>query len=161
MKTLSPRAAELLKKLDLQPHPEGGYYSEIHRSSAQVQHNGKSRSALTSIYFLLTRGDVSRWHVVDADEAWHFYEGDPIELYIMPPDFSNVEKIMLGIFHANGTKPVHVVPAGWWQASKSSGEYSLCGCSVAPGFEFSGFRMLNEEEKAGVKEDFPALEFLL
>ena len=159
--SFSPRAEELLQTLRLQPHPEGGYYSEIHRSAMQVQHNGKPRSSMTSIYFLLTRGQVSRWHVVDAEEAWHYYEGQPIELYIMPPDFSNVEKISLGIPGSDGTKPVHVVPAGWWQASRSSGEYSLCGCTVAPAFEFSGFRMLNEEEKVVVKKKFPALEFLV
>lgn len=155
------RPEELLKNLALKAHPEGGFYSEIYRSSNPVQHNGKSRSALTSIYFLLMRGQVSRWHVVDADESWHFYEGDPIELYIMPPDFSKIEKISLGTFNNNETKPVQIVPAGWWQASRTSGEYSLCGCAVAPGFEFSGFRMLNEIEKTTVADKFPGLKFLL
>jgi predicted cupin superfamily sugar epimerase len=155
------RAGTLLRELELQAHPEGGYYSEIHRSTEQVQHHGKSRAALTSIYFLLTAGQVSRWHVVDADEAWHYYEGQPLELYVMPPDFSKVEKIDLGLFDGKGRKPVHVVPAGWWQASKTSGEYTLCGCTVAPGFEFSGFRMLDETEGAAVKEKFPGLEFLV
>ncbi|HTF03172.1 MAG TPA: cupin domain-containing protein [Bacteroidia bacterium] len=155
------RSEVLIKKLDLKPHPEGGYYSEIHRSKTQVQHAGKPRTASTSIYFLLAYGQVSRWHVVDADEAWHFYEGQPLELYIMPPDFSKVEKISLGTYHRDGVKPVHVVPAGWWQASRTSDEYTLCGCTVAPGFEFSGFRMLNDAEKATVKGKFPALEFLV
>jgi predicted cupin superfamily sugar epimerase len=155
------RGEALRKALDLKTHPEGGYYSEIHRSEAQVQHNGKPRAAMTSIYFLLTQGQVSRWHVVDAEEAWHYYEGDPIELYVMPPDFSKVEKISLGVFDNNGTKPVHVVPSGWWQASRTSDEYSLCGCTVAPGFEFSGFRMLNEAEQTAVKQQFPELVFLV
>lgn len=126
----------------------------------QVQHNGKSRSALTSIYFLLTRGDVSRWHVVDADETWHYYEGDPVELYIMPPDFSSVKKILIGMF-GEVAKPTHVVPAGWWQASRSSGEYSLVGCTVAPGFEFEGFRMLNDREKIIVNSIHPDLHSLV
>lgn len=155
------RSEALRNELDLKTHPEGGYYSEIHRSEAQVQHNGKPRAAMTSIYFLLTQGQVSRWHVVDAEEAWHYYEGDPIELYVMPPDFSKVEKISLGVFDSNGTKPVHVVPSGWWQASRTSAEYSLCGCTVAPGFEFSGFRMLNETEQTAVKQKFPELAFLV
>jgi len=154
------RSDLLRSQLSLLPHPEGGYYSEIHRSAMNVVHNGKNRSALTSIYFLLTRGDVSRWHVVDADEAWHFYEGDPVELYIMPPDFSSIEKISLGTYDGNGTKPTHVVAAGWWQASRSNGEYSLVGCTVAPGFEFEGFRMLNDEEKIKVKKLYPEISFL-
>lgn len=165
----SSRAEQLRKELSLLSHPEGGYYSEIYRSEMKValEVSGGTtrhllRSAMTSIYFLLTKGDVSRWHVVEADEAWHFYEGDAIELYIMPPDFSRVEKIMLGTFDADkNVQPVHVVPAGWWQASRSSGEYSLCGCTVAPGFEFAGFRMLNEEEKVVVREKFVELEFLV
>lgn len=158
--TSESRIATLRSHLSLLPHPEGGFYSEIFRSEMLIQHNGKSRSALTSIYFLLTRGDVSRWHVVDADETWHYYEGDPVELYIMPPDFSTVEKIMIGTY-GEGVKPTHVVPAGWWQASRSSGEYTLVGCTVAPAFEFEGFRMLNEEEKVVVRETFGELEFLV
>lgn len=153
------RAETLRNELSLLPHPEGGFYSEIHRSEMQVQHNGRDRSALTSIYFLLTRGDVSRWHVVDADETWHYYEGNPVELYIMPPDFSCVEKILIGTY-GDGIKPTHVVPAGWWQASRSSGEYTLVGCTVAPAFEFEGFRMLNTDEKVEVKKLYPEIEFL-
>jgi predicted cupin superfamily sugar epimerase len=157
---MDPRAQQLQQELSLLPHPEGGFYSEIYRSPIQVDHNNKSRSALTSIYFLLTRGDVSRWHVVDADESWHFYEGDPVELYIMPPDFSSVQKILIGLY-SEETKPTHVVPAGWWQASRSSGEYSLVGCTVAPGFEFQGFRMLNDDEKTQVKNLHPEFGFLV
>src|ERR1041385_1412540 len=122
------RAEILQKELGLLAHPEGGFYSEIYRSTMKVQVNGKDRAALTSIYFLLTRGQVSRWHVVDADEAWHYYEGSPLELHVMPPDFSSVEIIRLGPF-GNGIKPVHVVPAGWWQASITSGEHTLTGCT--------------------------------
>jgi uncharacterized protein len=155
------RAGELIERLDLKPHPEGGFYSEIHRSDFQVQHDGKSRAALTTIYFLLMNHQFSRWHVVDADEVWHYYEGSPLELYVMPPDFSKVEIITLGQYHPEGIKPVHVVPAGWWQAARASDEYTLCGCTVAPGFEFSGFRMMNETEQAEVKEVYPDLEFLV
>lgn len=158
---LKLRAAELIKSLDLKPHPEGGHYSEIYRSSDKVEHHGKSRSALTTIYFLLENHRFSRWHLVDADEIWHYYEGDKLELYVMPPDFSQVEIITLGPFDVKGVKPVHVVPAGWWQAARASDNYTLCGCSVAPGFEFSGFRMMNEAEKADIKETYPDLEFLL
>jgi predicted cupin superfamily sugar epimerase len=157
----SDRADQLRQQLHLLPHPEGGFYSEIFRSDVKVQFNSKERAALTSIYFLLTQGQSSRWHVVDADEAWHFYEGEQLELYVMPPDFSRVEKIMLGTFDATGVKPVHIVPAGWWQAARAIGEYSLVGCSVAPAFEFEGFRMLNEDEKTKVLDRFHGLEFLV
>lgn len=156
------RVAQLTKDLSLLPHPEGGHYCEIFRSEIYVKHEGKDRNAMTSIYFLLTHGQSSRWHVVDADEAWHFYEGDALELYLMPPDFSRVEKIALGKFDAdNNVKPVHVVPAGWWQAARATGEYSLVGCTVAPGFEFAGFRMLNNAEKEIVKSKFPDLDELV
>jgi uncharacterized protein len=158
----SSRATQLQHQLSLLPHPEGGFYSEIYRSEITVQHDNKPRAAMTSIYFLLVKGNVSRWHVVDADEVWHFYEGDAIELYVMPPDFSRIEKITLGKFDAeHNAKPVHVVPAGWWQASRSSGEYSLCGCTVAPAFAFEGFRMLNADEQTVVKNKFPELDFLV
>lgn len=133
-------------------------------------YNGDDRAAMTSIYFLLSqarpdepfgRGQFSRWHVVDADEAWHFYEGDALELYIMSPDFSSVEKIILGKYEHGTSNPVHIVPAGWWQAAKATGEYSLAGCTVAPGFEFAGFRMLNNAEKEIVSAKFPDLPNLL
>jgi predicted cupin superfamily sugar epimerase len=139
-------AQSIISKLNLQPHPEGGWYSEIYRSQQTVVSGTQSRSAMTSIYFLLEEGQVSRWHCVDADEAWHFYEGGMLELLVAPPDFSRIEIINLGEI-TDDRKPVYVVPAGWWQAARSSRSFSLVGCSVAPGFEFSGFRFLNEEEK--------------
>jgi predicted cupin superfamily sugar epimerase len=106
---------------------------------------------MTSIYFLLEEGQVSRWHCVDADEAWHYYEGGQLELLVAPPDFSGMEIIRLGEVW-DGEKPLHIVPAGWWQAARSTGSFSLVGCTVAPGFEFSGFRFLKEEEKEKMKK---------
>lgn len=153
-------SSRLIKDLNLLPHPEGGYYSEIYRSETNVSFNGKNRAALTTIYFLLEKEQVSRWHLVDADEAWHFYEGASLELYMMSPDFTQLQKITLGEVSAN-SKPVHVIPAGWWQAAKSSGEFSLCGCTVAPAFEFAGFRFLHEDEKDAVSELHPQLDYLL
>ncbi len=139
-------AQSIVSKLNLQPHPEGGWYAEIYRSTQNVISNNHPRSAMTSIYFLLEEGQVSRWHCVDADEAWHFYEGSALELLVAPPDFSRIEIITLGEVW-DGERPVYIVPAGWWQAARSAGQFSLVGCTVAPGFEFSGFRFLNEEEK--------------
>lgn len=143
---MSVKSKALISKLGLLPHPEGGHYKELYRSASEVNFHSGKRSALTTIYFLLEENECSRWHEVDADEVWHFYEGDGLELFLMPPDFSRIEKIELGEV-SNGKQPVHVVPAGWWQAAKSVGEYALCGCTVAPGFEFAGFRFLNEDEK--------------
>ena len=153
-------AQEIITKLHLQPHPEGGWFKEIHRSVQNVKVNEKPRSAMTSIYFLMEENQVSRWHEVDADEAWHFYEGDALELLIAPPDFSRVEKISLNEHSKNGS-PVFVVPAGWWQAARSTGAYSLVGCTVAPGFEFSGFRFLTPEEKQRMDENNPEYKAFL
>lgn len=144
-------AQSIISKLHLQPHPEGGWYAEIYRSQQKVVTGTQPRSAMTSIYFLLEEGQVSRWHCVDADEAWHFYEGGMLELLVAPPDFSRIEIISLGEVW-DGEKPVHIVPAGWWQAARSTGSFSLVGCTVAPGFEFSGFRFLNDDEKEKMKK---------
>ena len=136
------RAEDLISELQLEPHPEGGYFREIFRSPHKVQRldDGAARSALTTIYFLLTRGQHGRWHRVASDEAWHFYEGDPLELYwIEGRDV--VHREVLGSATPDA-HPVCVVPAGCWQAARSLGEYSLVGCTVAPGFEFQDFEML-------------------
>lgn len=148
---MSDYSKTLISKLGLLPHPEGGYYKEIYRSDSEVNYHSGKRPALTTIYFLLEKEQASRWHEVDADEVWHYYEGDALELFLMPPDFSRIEKILLGEV-STGLQPVRVVPAGWWQAARPAGEFALCGCTVAPGFEFAGFRFLNEDEKEIVKQ---------
>lgn len=140
--TLTARAQELADRLQLQPHPEGGLYREIFRSGLQVarQPDGQPRSALTSIYFLLPRGACSRWHRVRADEAWHHYEGGPIELLVLQEGATQVETWLLGPASAD-TLPVRVVPAGAWQAARPVGDYALAGCTVGPGFEFEDFAL--------------------
>lgn len=146
---------DIIIKLGLSPHPEGGHYKELFRSAETVAYRGNPcRAAFTSIYFLLEEDEVSRWHEVDADEAWHFYDGDPLELLMMDPEFRNIEIITLGMA-TKGFRQVFTVPAGWWQAARSTGKFSLCGCTVSPGFEFSGFRFLNEIEKHQVHQNFP------
>ncbi|MFL6589611.1 MAG: cupin domain-containing protein [Chthoniobacterales bacterium] len=137
------RAKELISELSLEPHPEGGHFREIFRSSSQVQplDERPARSALTTIYFLLTSGQHSRWHRVASDEAWHFYEGDPLELYWIGPNDEIHEELLTGV--SSEGRPVCVVPAGCWQAAKPRGEYSLVGCTVGPGFEFEDFEMLS------------------
>jgi hypothetical protein len=138
------RAKDLIRELRLQPHPEGGYFREIFRSAHKVQplDERSARCALTTIYFLLVKGQHGRWHRVASDEAWHFYEGDPLEIYWIDGRDA-VHQELLG----PGTSNAHsmcVVPAGCWQAATPLGEYSLLGCTVAPGFEFQDFEMLSE-----------------
>lgn len=122
-------ADRLIQLLDLKPHPEGGYFRETFRDG------GNGRAFSTAIYFLLKAGEVSRWHRVDAAEVWHFYRGAPLELmigkdrYILGPDIDEAQV------------PQLVVPPGEWQAARSLGNYTLVGCTVAPGFEFSKFEM--------------------
>ncbi len=141
---MHPRARQLIAELDLQPHPEGGLYREIYRSQVSVSRpDGVCRAALTTIFFLLPAGVLSQWHRVAADEVWHYYEGDNLELQILPPDAGPATTCVLGRV-AKDVLPVRVVPAGAWQAARSLGEYTLVGCTVAPGFDFADFVLLDD-----------------
>lgn len=131
-------ADEVIRLLGLQPHPEGGHYIETFRDAA-TDANGRSRS--TAIYFLLRQGEVSHWHKVDAVETWHWHAGAPLKLRIAEAAGKPVQAIALGTDLANGERPQGVVPAHWWQAAESLGAWTLVGCTVAPGFEFSGFEL--------------------
>jgi predicted cupin superfamily sugar epimerase len=135
------KGRDLIEKLGLLPHPEGGWYREIYRSSARVESPRGSRSALTTIHYLLEREQLSRWHVVEADEVWHFYAGAPLELLAYEPSGRRVVRHVLGEVH-DGNSPVAVIATGVWQAARSLGEYSLVGCTVGPGFEFEDFRFV-------------------
>ena len=133
------RAADLIHTLALRPHPEGGHFAEVFKSPSRVHRAvGKDRSALTSIYFLLAQGERSRWHRVSADEVWHYYEGDAIELILF--DDRGLRRVRLGPV-SRETRPIVVVPAGTWQAARSTGAYTLGGCTVGPGFEFADFTL--------------------
>jgi predicted cupin superfamily sugar epimerase len=128
-------ADEIIRLLGLQPHPEGGHYREVFRDADAS--DGRSHS--TAIYFLLQAGEVSHWHRVDAAEIWHWYGGAPLALSIAkdgPP-----RKAILGSDLAKGERPQIVVPPHAWQSAKSLGGFTLCGCTVAPGFEFSKFEL--------------------
>jgi uncharacterized protein len=126
-------ADRLIELLDLKPHPEGGHFRETFRDG------NPGRAYSTAIYFLLKAGEESRWHRVDAAEVWHFYRGAPLELcvgkqaYVLGPDIDAAQA------------PQIVVPAGAWQAARSLGDYTLVGCTVAPGFEFNHFEMASED----------------
>jgi predicted cupin superfamily sugar epimerase len=139
MRALS--AAEIIRLLDLKPHPEGGHFRETFRDPGS---NG-GRAASTAIYFLLARGDRSHWHRVDAVEAWHYYAGAPLVLEMAADEAGPVRRMKLGPDIAMGERPQGVVPAGHWQAAETLGDWTLVGCTVAPGFEFAHFEMAPED----------------
>ena len=128
-------ADDVIRLLHLRPHPEGGYFRETFRDPDTVD----ARSRSTAIYYLLKRGEVSRWHRVDAVEIWHWYAGAPLELKVH--DGSILRSFILGSRFDEGQVPQAVVGAHCWQSALSLGAYSLVGCTVAPGFEFSGFEL--------------------
>jgi hypothetical protein len=134
------RAAELLNLLGMRPHPEGGHYVEQFRSAHRVDVLDRKvqRSAITTIYFLLATGEFSRWHRVVSDEIWHYHEGEAIELLLF--DDRGFRRVRLGPA-SRETRPTVVVPAGTWQAARTTGAYTLCACTVGPGFEFADFSL--------------------
>ncbi len=136
------RAAELIRLLDLQPHPEGGHYRETFRSALRQPGPRGERAASTAIWFLLEAGQVSRWHRVLADECWHWYEGAELELLQCEAPGAPITFQRLGPV-ADDRIPQRVVPAGWWQAARPLGAHTLVGCTVAPGFDFADFTMLD------------------
>lgn len=132
-------AGEIIRLLGLAPHPEGGHFRETFRDGDGP--DGRARS--TAIYFLLTAGEASRWHRVDAAEAWHFYAGAPLELSIAAHGHAP-QTLTLGSDLVAGEHPQAVVPPGAWQSARSASAWTLVGCTVAPGFEFSGFELAPE-----------------
>jgi uncharacterized protein len=160
---MNARALALVRKLALQAHPEGGFYRETFRSATQVVSGERpGRSALTTIYFLLAAGGFSAWHRVRSDEVWHWHEGAPLELVLIAADLGSVQRCCLGPVN-DGTEPVITVPAEWWQAARPLGEYALCSCTVAPGFEFDDFQFLRDdaEARAALQRLAPELASLL
>ncbi|HWH75214.1 MAG TPA: cupin domain-containing protein [Methylibium sp.] len=161
---MDARAHELIATLGLQPHPEGGHYREIYRAAAPVSRpaDGALRAALTVIHFLLLRGASSRWHQVQADEVWQYIEGAPLQLCEFPAGGGGGRRSTLGPL-APGQAPVHVVPAGHWQAAQTLGDYTLLACTVAPGFDFADFRLLAEQPEGAVAapENLPFWRALL
>jgi predicted cupin superfamily sugar epimerase len=137
--TAALTAQDVIRLLDLAPHPEGGHFRETFRDARQ----SAGRAASTAIYFLLVRGERSHWHRVDAVEVWHWYAGAPLALEIAPAP-GHIERVTLGADLAGGERPQAIVPAHAWQAAQSRGDWTLCGCTVAPGFDFSGFELAPE-----------------
>ena len=131
-----PSAADIIARLELKPHPEGGHYRETFRD-ARLDAQGRARS--TAIYFLLARGERSHWHRIDAVEIWHYYAGCGLTLRIA--DANGERSVRLGPDLAAGEVPQAIVPALAWQAAESVGDWTLVGCTVAPGFEFEKFEL--------------------
>jgi predicted cupin superfamily sugar epimerase len=133
-----PSAAEVIRLLDLKPHPEGGHFRETFRDPRKVD---GARAASTVAYYLLARGERSHWHKVDAVEAWLSHAGAPLKLEIAADAKGPVERVTLGADLAAGERPQAIVPAHVWQAAQSLGEWTLVSCTVAPGFDFKGFEL--------------------
>jgi predicted cupin superfamily sugar epimerase len=133
---LAVTAADIIARLELQPHPEGGYYRETFRD-VRTDAGGRPRS--TAIYFLLARGERSHWHRIDAVEIWHYYAGSALTLKIADDD--GQWRFRLGPDLAAGELPQAIVPAHAWQSAESSGDWTLVGCTVAPGFDFATFEL--------------------
>lgn len=138
-------ADEIIATLGLTPHSEGGHFRETFRDTRLV--NG--RAASTVIYFLLRAGEESRWHRLDATEVWHWYAGAPLALNIAETERKEIVTHTLGPRLAHGETPHIVVPVHAWQSARSLGDYTLVGCTMAPGFEYSGFELAPTGFKPG------------
>ncbi|WP_395338185.1 cupin domain-containing protein [Ningiella sp. W23] len=156
---MHPRIQALIGLFNLQPHPEGGYYSEEYRSEEQVASyvDSEKRASVSHIYFLLARGQVSRWHKVLHDEIWNVYEGDPLRiLTLSTKDNSNrLADDIIGKQNTQGREDYFkVITGGDYQAAESTGAYTFVGCSVAPGFEFRDFSYIEDEATRAIVKDY-------
>jgi uncharacterized protein len=137
-------ANEIIRLLNMQPHPEGGHYAETWRTP------GEGRAAMTAIYYLLEADQVSAWHRVDAEEVWLWHAGGPLALTVSPPDGKGASATTLGPGLRAGQRPQHVIPAHHWQTAETLGHWTLVSCIVAPGFEFSGFTLAPRDWRPAV-----------
>ncbi|AHF85875.1 cupin [Rhizobium leguminosarum bv. trifolii WSM1689] len=135
---------DIIRELGMEPHPEGGWYAQTFRDTA-----GGERGHSTAIYYLLTRGQRSHWHRVhDAAEVWHYYAGAPLSLH-RSEDGTASETLTLGTNLPAGERPQAIIPVNWWQSAETLGDFTLVGCTVSPGFEFSSFEMAPPDWKPG------------
>ena len=138
-------ADEIIALLELEPHPEGGFYRQTFRDLAE---GASGRAASTLIYFLLKKDQISAWHRIDAAEVWHYYAGAPLELSLSD-DGKTTSSFVLGADLRSGQRPQAIVPPGAWQSARSTGEWTLLGCTVSPGFEFEYFELADQYWKPG------------
>jgi predicted cupin superfamily sugar epimerase len=132
---------QIIKRLKLAPHPEGGWYRETWRAPTV---DGQ-RAAGTAIYFLLKADERSHWHRIDSTEIWHFYAGSPMQLTLSQTNAGPAEQVILGPMINIGERPQIILAPGMWQSARSLGGWSLLGCTVSPGFEFSGFELAPDD----------------
>lgn len=152
-------AVEIIKKLALQPHPEGGFFKEVYRSEVSIPENSLpesfegSRNYATAIYFLLTSENFSAFHKIKQDEIWHFYEGSPIRLIMISED-AEYSEIIIGRDFSKAQVPQFIVPKNFWFAAEVTEpeSFSLAGCTVSPGFDFRDFTLAKRIE---LQEQFP------
>jgi predicted cupin superfamily sugar epimerase len=140
------RIEQIKDVLNMQPHPEGGFYCEQYRANYQIPSpvHGKPRSTLTHVYFLLTESDVSRWHKVVHDEIWNIYEGDPLRILTLNDD--GIDDSIIGDIGRNVASDYYkIVLGGDYQAAETTGLYTLLGCTVAPGFDFEDFSYIEDD----------------
>ncbi len=142
-----------IETLGLVRHPEGGWFRETYRSGETIpapalpERFPGARCFATAILFLLPRGEISALHRIQSDEIWHFHEGTPLTVHILYPD-GRWEEMLLGRDPSRGERFQGVVPAGCWFGAEPRGDFSLVGCTVAPGFDFADFRMADRRELA-------------
>lgn len=129
-------AQQMIAALELEPHPEGGWYRQTWAAAS-----GGTRPAGTAIYYLLAASEVSHWHRIDSAEVWHFYTGAALELSIAPTDDASAVPHILGPDVGAGARPQIVVPPHHWQSARTTGAWSLVGCTVSPGFQFDQFEL--------------------
>ncbi len=141
-------AQAVVRRLGLMPHPEGGFYRETFRSPLTLDlPDGRRRAASTAIHYLLPSGARSTWHRLASDEVWHHYGGGALHLHLLGTGTRRLDQ----------SAPQAVVPAGVWQAAEPEGEAVLCGCTVAPGFDFADFELGREETLVAAYPDQEAL----
>jgi Uncharacterized conserved protein len=133
---------KIIRQLDLQPHPEGGWYRRNFTSPTTLSTSQGERPSLTSIFYLLDENHLSRWHVIRSTELWHFYKGARLELITYQPDTRLLQKSILGNDLDAGQILQVIVPGKTWQCARSLGAFSLMGCTVTPGFDFRDFQFV-------------------
>jgi len=143
---------EIISKLELLPHPEGGYYREMYRSDETIDTPQGKRNVCTAIYYLLENKDKSNFHRIKSDECWFFHQGNALEIFVL--DNATLKTITLGNDIMNGELPQAIIPANCWFASKVKNEsgFALVSCTVAPGFDFRDFEMADRQK---LLQEFP------
>lgn len=143
---MHPRISELIQHLQLEPHPEGGFYKETYRSDWEFSTDHGSRSLMTCIYFLLTSENISRFHQIKSDEMWFFHEGSPLTVHILTDE--GYDKLLVGPVDKEGHLPYQKVPSGvvFGSTVDHPQSFSLVSCVVAPGFDFKDFKLFEKEE---------------